>query len=289
MRTILFCILTLGVAISSSAQFYPENNARWCGVDADGGPPLYDVQLQMGLMSDTLINGTVYKRVDEYRDYSFERSYFVRSDKDGKGYAFLPDSSAEYLTGDTNANAGDTVHNVLWSNTSQFGVEYILSDMVIDTVVTLTYDNVTVVRQLFESLPTGEAFWQAGMGTSDGPMLEYSGAMLSCMVGDTAMYNSGSNIGLGPIGVNLCPLLDFSDGIEEGAGHTSVRPTPNPSTGLFHFHQATGQITVYNAQGVLLFQTHGNEVDLGAYPPGVYTAVIRTARGNGVQRLVVVR
>lgn len=65
--------------------------------------------------------------------------------------------------------------------------------------------------------------------------------------------------------------------------------TPNPSTGLFHLGQAAQQISVYNVQGILLFRTHGTEVDLSAYPPGVYTAVVETKKGRRVERLVVVR
>ncbi|MCO5275092.1 MAG: T9SS type A sorting domain-containing protein [Flavobacteriales bacterium] len=69
-----------------------------------------------------------------------------------------------------------------------------------------------------------------------------------------------------------------------------MRPaTPNPSTGLFHLSQAAEQIIVYNAQGKLLFRQHGNEVDLSAYAPGVYTAVVQTAKGRSAMRLVVVR
>ncbi len=74
-----------------------------------------------------------------------------------------------------------------------------------------------------------------------------------------------------------------------GGFNSMLTATPNPSTGLFHLGQAAEQIIVYNAQGKLLFRQHGNEVDLSSYPPGVYTAVVQTAKGNSAQRLVVVR
>ena len=71
--------------------------------------------------------------------------------------------------------------------------------------------------------------------------------------------------------------------------NAELTATPNPSTGLFHLGQTARHITVYNTQGTLLFRTHGNEVDLGAYPPGVYSAVVETKKGPSAQRLVVVR
>ena len=86
-------------------------------------------------------------------------------------------------------------------------------------------------------------------------------------------------------------LHGLSVGVAEGpvVPQTNLQISPNPSSALFHISRAAELITVYNAQGKLLFRQHGNEVDLGAYPPGVYTAVVRTERGPSAQRLVVVR
>jgi hypothetical protein len=85
-------------------------------------------------------------------------------------------------------------------------------------------------------------------------------------------------------------LRGLSVGVEgQAVPRVGLPPTPNPSTGLFHLGEAAERITVYNAMGRLLFRTQGNRIDLSTWPPGVYTAVVQTAQGTGVQRLVVVR
>lgn len=86
-------------------------------------------------------------------------------------------------------------------------------------------------------------------------------------------------------------LHGLSTGVAVGpvAPQTRVWFNPNPSTGLFHIGEAAKQISVYNAQGKLLFRQQGNEVDLGTYPPGVYTAVVEMKKGRRVERLVVVK
>jgi hypothetical protein len=86
-------------------------------------------------------------------------------------------------------------------------------------------------------------------------------------------------------------LHGLSAGVAEGPAvpQANLQISPNPSGGLFRISRAAEQISVYNAQGKLLFRQHGNEVDLSAYPPGVYTAVVQAAKGNSAQRLVVVR
>ncbi|MBZ0207355.1 MAG: T9SS type A sorting domain-containing protein, partial [Flavobacteriales bacterium] len=62
-----------------------------------------------------------------------------------------------------------------------------------------------------------------------------------------------------------------------------------PSTGIFTISQEAEQVSVYTAQGRLLFRQHGKDVDLSAYPPGLYHAVVRTAQGVGHVRLMVQR
>lgn len=290
----LICLCALGASLSANAQFYPDSNAVWCGWDDNGGPPGYYVQLQMGSTPDTTINGTVYKEVTEYNDESgdwlYVGDYYVRSDVSGKGYTYLPDSMAEFVTGDVTAQAGDTVHDVLTglSNGSYYG----LVDLLVDSVVVLSNAGITVTRHyvdpdIFNPLSADVVFWQAGMGVNWGPFFRMSGIPYLSSVNDTVQFDI-DHVNLGNVG-QVCWQISVAiteTGNNED-GHLQL--TPNPSTGRFHLGQAAEQISVYDIQGRLLFRQHGNEVDLSVYPPGVYTAVISTAHGNSAQRLVVVR
>jgi len=291
MRTSLFCFLTIGTALSVPAQFYPETQACWYGTDDDGGPPNYDVIYQMGLSPDTLINSVVYKRIKEYRDYAYTRTYWVRSDPNGRGYAYLPDSAAEYLTGDLAAQEGDTVHDVLWSNTYQSGIDYFLADMVVDSVVSLSNAGVTVTRH-WVTLGVGwpsQLFWQAGMGLRTGPMLELSGAFWSCIVVDTVMF--GGITGLpGPIGVEPCSPFDMGSGFNERSGLVELKAVPNPSSGLFEIAGGPEYpFTVINSQDKVVLTGTSSLIDLRGHPVGLYTAIVSTMHGQHPLRLVVLR
>jgi len=87
----------------------------------------------------------------------------------------------------------------------------------------------------------------------------------------------------------LAPCGDLPLGFHNGQYPAVYVVSPNPSTGVFHLGQAARQVAVYNAQGSLLFQAQGKELDLGSYPPGLYHAVVRTAQGVGHVRLMVQR
>ena len=156
MRTLILCLLALVVSNTANAQFYPAANAVWCGQDDDGGPPGFQVQFQMGATPDTLINGIVYKTVEEFNDasgnWTYKRSHYVRSDTNGMGYIYLPDSTDEYLTGDLGAVAGDTVHDVLMSMTNSTDINYYLFYVLVDSVVSLSNAGVSVVRHYVRAL-----------------------------------------------------------------------------------------------------------------------------------------
>ncbi|MDR2962298.1 MAG: T9SS type A sorting domain-containing protein [Bacteroidales bacterium] len=56
--------------------------------------------------------------------------------------------------------------------------------------------------------------------------------------------------------------------IEEMQKNT-VTAYPNPTTGIVNVNKAS-KIKVYNLQGTLLHKTFGTQVDLSAFPSGVY-------------------
>ena len=134
---------------------------------------------------------------------------------------------------------------------------------------TWTYMNATGAT-VVGITPTGDGdFWIYGSyhGYDDGTTNDPSQRMVSKLKGLS-------------VGVPESPVV-----VAKG----SLSVSPNPSTGLFTLGQAAEQISVYNAQGRLLFRQHDREVDLSAYPPGLYTAVVRTAQGVGSIRLMVQR
>jgi len=57
----------------------------------------------------------------------------------------------------------------------------------------------------------------------------------------------------------------------------------NTETGKVYI-EIEGEIKVYDAQGVLLLETFGNQVDLSAYPQGVYFLQVNGGRWSRVVR-----
>ena len=295
----LLCTVVMPVA---HAQFYPDSDATWCMQNSEQ-PAGYNIVAQMGSAPDTLIDGVVYKRIYQYSDqfgsWYQTGKYYVRSTPDGRAYAYLLNAQAEYLTADLNASVGDTVYNVLSINTAfstsptycQPNGEFIsLVKVVVDFIVQVTSGGNLVDRYYLDSPcwpDDGHGpwhyFWQAGVGTSGGALLNISDGLsrltlLCCEVdGDMAYVIAGNFC--------LCPFLPLN--LAERADAVSVRVHPNPSAGLFTVSSAgVALIRVQDAQGRALLTTRHDEIDLSAHPPGVYTAVVTTATGRQAVRLV---
>lgn len=260
----------------------------------------------MGPQPDTLILGQTYKRIDEFNDalgfdtWQFVKHFYVRSDPNGKGYVMLLDSMQEYLVADVSAQAGDTVHDVLTLDTWGFDQNYSTCYVVVDSVRTFTNNGVTVARQFVHAqgwaanYPTSyRIFWQAGIGGSFGPILILSVVNnfmgLKCLrVQDTYVYTGQFDYpGLPGIPCD-CPL-ESPLGLVEHPPAGAVRASPNPSSGLFDLHTRMRSATVYDATGKRLFETSSSRIDLSAYSPGIYHALVHTAGGVRSVRLMVQR
>lgn len=294
MRTAVVYPMILGFALSSTAQFYPAASACWFGVGYDGGPPGSDLDYWMETSPDTAINGVVYQKVRERIDQDYTRTYYVRSDASGKGYAYVPELGAEHLTGDVTAQVGDTVHDVLLKNTIMSGVGYEIGDILVDSVVTLTNAGVTVTRHYLNhqtSLGLYTSFWQRGMGVCSGPILEGSGSFHYCSVADTVMFDLSNSNGLpGPIGVPVCPLVVSGVGNIEPLGFHDLQALTNPYSGLFVFSDGLKHsYTVITPHGSAILEGNSSVIDLAGQPTGIYTAVVGTPQGRRVLRLVVLR
>ncbi len=149
----------LGLSGIVQAQFpaFPDSSASWC-FDSAENSDFVRIQMIMGPDPDTLIGGQTYKRIEEYNingfsgDTELVQRFYVRSDSLGKGYVMLLDSVQEYLAVDVGANAGDTLHNVLtaifWGSSPNFE----LKSVVVDSVVVLENNGVSVTRQFVHAL-----------------------------------------------------------------------------------------------------------------------------------------
>jgi hypothetical protein len=240
---------------------------------------------------DTLINSVAYKKISEYNNLSGQweiiRDHFVRSDSNGIGYCYLPDSLAEFKTGNVSAQAGDTVHDVLWSTSYSGG--WNVSDFVCDSVITLSNDGVTVSRH-YVSHPIFQqsqvVFWQAGMGASSGPSLRLSGRPFYASVEAIVQFNQ-TNDGL-PGGPAWCTPLPV--GIENRTS-TQLTVGPNPSTGAFVLSSPNQvlQTMIFDPQGREILRTRESSFDLSRFAPGLYTAVVTTTNARQTIQLVLQR
>lgn len=278
-------------ALRSLGQFYPDSNACWLGVD-DMGPPGFYLHLQLADGADTVINGNTYKKIDEFDDrngpYEFVRQYLVRSSADGKGYLYLPDSAAEFLTGDASALAGDTVFDVIKYYPPPVD-SYFISDAIVDSVVMITNNNISVIRHyLSGSWLWQEAylnFWQAGMGTSAGPILRLHGIIWDAIVNDTVRYSVDVD-DLG--GYAICH--QYMVGVNDDMRPQALIVSPNPSPSHFQLMGATiGKVQVFDVFGKEVLTTTGYSMDLSAEPPGHYYARVETPQGLRMVHLVVTR
>jgi hypothetical protein len=297
---------TLGSA--AVGQFYPDSSASWC-CRTIGPMDWYYVIYYMGPSPDTTIAGQTYKLITEHSaqsgNFEYVRRYYVRSAADGKGYTYLPDSMAEYMTGDTAALAGDTLHNVLgWYDIydgpcGQHGLEYALFDVIVDSTVTYTNNGVTVHRQ-FVNLPCAFdmnmpqpyfVFWQAGMGTSFGPLLRVGSPL-----GQNEVLDCANVAGVGQFSANglpggpPCCWPVHLEGVPEEVHDTRTIARPNPSNGVFELAPTNAaSVEVIDATGHKLFTTRSSRIDLRGYPDGYYLAKVMGKRDVRTIRLVLIK
>lgn len=290
---------SLASAQTSVYHPFPDSNAVWGMVSGCSDMVLQcgnSVYIQNYFAGDTSIEGNTYKVVHE-----------VVSQDPGGCCGPPEDLGPGYLRDDTAA------HKVYW-RIPGMDADTLLFDFTLEVGDTLggLYGNTGLCAgglftvQSIDSVQVGGSFRRRinfsgtdpcqqtsiieGVGSTNGLTACYAtpntfSILLMCFT------VNGELLYMSPCGepyLQACGELPSR--IPDNANNFgSVGPTPNPSIGLFHFSQAAEQIIVYNAQGKLLFRQHGNEVDLSAYPPGVYTAVVQTARGTIAQRLMVMR
>ncbi|HQW07263.1 MAG: T9SS type A sorting domain-containing protein [Flavobacteriales bacterium] len=304
---VLVCLaIGCGWVFTATAQCFPDSSASWCSDDLNNSD-FIRIQMLMRSDPDTVILGRTYKRIEEYNREAwaensvFIQRYYVRSTPDGKGYVMLLDSMQEYLAADVSAAVGDTVHDVLAVWSSGPLPSFDLRNVVVDSIITLENNGVTVDRQFVHAVGVDPlvpyighyTFWQAGIGNSTGPLMQLGITLgntepICLRVEDTYVYN-GNFLLPGLPGIPCeCSLLPV--GIES---RTNAQPTigPNPSTGLFNFttSQRVLEAIIFDPQGRRILRTKEQYIDLTGCAPGLYTAVVTTTHGSQTVRLVVLR
>jgi hypothetical protein len=266
----------------------------------------------MGLDPDTLIGGTSYKKVNAIGNasgsYEFIGEYYVRSDPSGKGYLYLPSIGVEVLTGDVATQVGDTVQDVLVAVWNAPGFTFLFRDLVVDSVVLLSNEGVSVTRHYLDPTPIdqfnpfnpispSQVFWQAGMGTAYGPFVIGSSSFYQCVVNDTMQYDI-SNDGLpGPGGAGqLCWQLNLATPETAMRGQVGLKISPNPVADDLVIElvgsaaHRGGRLALYDPTGrvVLEAQLQGPGVVLDVSPMnGFYTVVIESEATRMIERVII--
>jgi hypothetical protein len=328
MRTLAILILWSIPTSEAASQFFPTRNAEWCAYSSSDGlkywmPPEPDT-LVGGLVYQKVLRFTCWSdfqppgSCDQLtgNGYAYEQTILARSTPDGKGYVRAAMDTVDHLVGDIAAEVGDTVRNVLifddLLDVWQAPTLRPKFDVVVDSIVEVERWGVSVRRHFVHEVTFWNAvnhppgffiarnfFWQEGMGTSHGLVLRADTLTMTlyslrcAMSGDSTVYSwyfGGTSTppwGYPPGGPACCAPWDV--GVAEHTTEPSVT-TENPSSGLFRLNATTPiNVAVFDAQGRLVTSVRGNEIDLTAQPPGVYTAVVRSAGGRAAVRLVVVR
>lgn len=291
---------SLALAQTSVYHPFPDSNAvwgmmAWCS-DWNCGTYRY---VQYYMAGDTVIDGTAYKIIGQSVSGDFEGcscsipedvgAGFLREDTAAhKVYWRFPGASSDTLLYDFTLELGDTLRG-LYGNTGLCS-EAIFTVQSIDSVLVGNGYRRRINFSDVDIDPCNPTSIIEGVGATTGLTSCYAtpasfGISLRCFtVGDSLLY-------LAPCGPDLVACGELPLGITANGrfGKPDLTVTPNPSAALFHLSQPAGKITLFNAMGRLLFRTHGSTIDLGAHPPGVYTAVVQGAGRSVTQRLVVVR
>lgn len=291
---------SLASAQTSVYHPFPDSNAVW-GMVSGCSDMIQQcsnsMYIQYNFAGDTSIEGNTYKVVHEVVGQDPGGCCgppedlgpgFLRDDTAArKVYWRIPGMNADTLLFDFTLELGDTLGG-LYGNTG-LCVGAVITVQSIDSVLV----GVSFRKRINFSAtdPCQQTSIIEGVGSTNGLTACYAtpntfSILLMCFtVNGELLYMSPC----GEPDMQACGEFPSSiagpSPVFKPVGHV----TPNPSIGLFHLGRVAQEISVYNVQGTLLFRTYGTEVDLSAYPPGVYTAVVETNKGRRVERLVVVR
>ena len=290
----LLSLITYAGSGSLLAQFaaLPDHSARWL-VQVYDGPNLAE-ELSYFLSDtpgDTLIDSETFTKLF----FGLSPLYpfgALRDNGLGQVYYHSFSDNLTHLLYDFAVSPGDTINGV-------YNEPYFINPLYVTGVDSVQYAGSWRRRiGLSESSSStiAASYWVQGIGGVEGAV--WSGGPLStcacttvsmayrlfcASVSDTIQY--GFDAGY----PGHCFLsIDVGENFFE---EDPITAFPNPSTGQFTLSpsQKANAITVYTPTGQQLIQSTGQTIDLSAYPPGLYHALVRTAQGEGHVRLMVQR
>ena len=285
--SILFGLLIPFCSSGQPFRAFPDSNATWV-MDYYLGPDfLYTYAYHLESFDhDTLINGELYSVLQ--RGFQNQSAIFaggIRDDGSGRIYYYNPFADSTFLLYDLEAMPGDSMEVFVGDFDSPFTIM-----MHICSVETLTYAGYSYRTLYVQSEdPISGCIGQDRWGTRVGGY----GGLLSTdafsISGDaTFLVCMSHNDTLWPSAVpGNCSTTGWPERLP-----TEYHAYPNPSNGLFTLSTAsnlTDQVLVYDPHGREVLRTREKTIDLGAHPPGVYTAVVTTAQGRQAVRLVLLR
>jgi len=215
--------------------------------------------------------------------------YYVRSSINGKGYTYLPDSTAEFLTMDLTATVGDTIHDIFAIN-EVFTCAGLFISVVVDSIIPVNVQGIWCDRYYLSSdcFPWNEGFhppdffWQEGLGTSFGPALAITGTfnpayMVCAEVNNANVYSATGN---------SCGCIPYTS-VPESASAPDISIIPGNIAGAFIIeHPRSLGIEVFSSCGTLVHQNHGLHFDISRQPPGIYIVRLRGKEFVWSQKIV---
>jgi len=287
--SILFGLLIPCCSSGQPFRAFPDSNAVWM-MDYYVGPDYWDsyaYHLETN-NHDTLINGQWYNVL--MAGLEGEPSLFaggIREDGNGKVFYYHGITDSTYLLYDFEALAGDSME--VW-----VGLEYYESPstimMHVCSVETLTLATCSYRILSIQSVDPltgciGFDQWVTGVGGYGGILntlanpYAFDRTRLACMSHNDTLWYVTPGTCASTIAIEEHPVQH-------------ILSHPNPSNRLFTLSTAsnlTDQVLVYDPHGREVLRTREKTIDLGAHPPGVYTAVVTTAQGRQAVRLVLLR
>ena len=277
------------------AQFpsFPDSNAMWrtdIFIESTYEWSYYYHMRQTD--NDTLINGEWYSAIHEGMEgQGGAFAGGIREDAEGLVHYYHANTDSTFLLYDFDPSVGDSLEVWVGHHSGSFVWTHWMHVLSIDT---FNNTNGTPYKQIGVTGISPSEFggqvamdwWIEGVGGTEGLLTTSALITLSadeelgCMVANDTLWPGGN---AGPCGA---PNAIAELGMAPPVAH------PNPSNRLFTLSTAsnlTDQVLVYDPHGREVLRTREKTIDLGAHPPGVYTAVVTTAQGRQAVRLVLLR
>jgi hypothetical protein len=281
--TALCVIFTKNIYYAQAYKPFPTENAIWNYTYGDpGGTTRYSQEI----IGDTIINDTVYTKIEQIEIYgniaTYDTTifvYFIR-EENKTIYLYLSENNLEHVIYDFNLDNGSVFVKKCYS---AFGETYI------DTLFVKNIDSVLLengeYRKRYELWQTKEnpgfEFWIEGIGGENYPINSAfhweSGGFLMCFIDN---------------GNFLISQYCFFVSDEENEVEYSNNIYPNPTNGILYldFSIPICAIEIFNCEGLSVFKTQESKniqnIDFSNYKNGVYIIKITTINNVEFRKII---